>query len=286
MQGTFRVTDDLKLTLGARYDYNKIRSSGGFGSEVSPRIAVVYTPGHFVFKAIYSRGIENVSNWTKFSMAGNRIPNPNLGTESIKNIEFTAGWKIMKDLTFDVAFFHSNIEDVVGTVPVPDQPGKFQNDNIGIFKINGIQSNLTYQWKMLTAYLNYTFTDPHQTYSEKGEVDNLIGDISAHKFNLGINGTFFDHLNINLRLNYTGERETGAGTTVPLNFEEFPGVTVLNGAIRYADLIPGLDLQLVCNNIMNTTYYHPGTKAADGILSPTSILQRERHFVARLLFEF
>jgi outer membrane receptor protein involved in Fe transport len=285
LQGTYSLIEDLHLTLGGRYDYNKIRSSGGFGSEFSPRFAIVYTPGNFVFKAIYSRGIENVSNWTKFSMAGNRIPNPNLGTESIRNYEITAAWKLRKELVADISLFHSEIDDVVGTVPVPDQPGKFQNDNIGVFEINGIQANLTYTWKTLSAFFNYTFTDPRQTYSEKGEVDNLIGDISGHKFNLGANQIFLKHLNVNVRLNYTSERKTGEGTTVPLNWDTFPGVAIINGAISYNDLLPGLMIQLVCNNILNTTYYHPGTKAADGILSPTSILQRDRHFVFRLLFE-
>lgn len=285
-QGTYSLIKQLKITVGARYDYNKIRSSGGFGSEVSPRFVIVYTPGPFVFKAIYSRGIMNVSNWTKYSTAGNRIPNPTLGTESIRNYELTGTWMIRKDLIFDVAFFHSLIEDVVGTVSVPDQPGKTQNANIGIFKISGIQSTLTYKAGTWSAYANYSYTDPRQTYSESGKVDNLIGDISRHKFNTGVNKIFFKKLDVNLRLNYTSERETGEGTTVPLNWDNFPGVVLLNGAISYRDLLPGLQLQVVCNNILNETYYHPGTKAADGVLSPTSILQRERHFMIRLFYEW
>ncbi len=286
-QGTYTMFKDLKLTLGARYDYNKIRSSGGFGSEVSPRIAIVYTPGSFVFKAIYSRGIENVSNWTKFSSAGNRIPNPTLGTESIRNYEITGAWMIGKNLILDAAFYHSTIEDVVGTVSVPDQPGKNQNANIGVFRINGFQSNLSYKTGTFSAYANYTFTDPRQTYSEEGEVDNLIADISRHKFNVGANKVFFKDLQVNLRLNYTGKRKTGEGTTVPLNWDTFPAVFLLNGAIDYRnDLVPGLRFQVVCNNILDKTYYHPGTKAADGVLSPTGILQRGRHWVIRLLFEW
>jgi hypothetical protein len=61
-------------------------------------------------------------------------------------------------------------------------------------------------------------------------------------------------------------------------------VTVFNGAISYNGLLPGLNLEIVCNNILNKKYYDPGTKAADGVLNPTSILQRERHFVFRILF--
>ncbi|MCX6235630.1 MAG: TonB-dependent receptor [Bacteroidetes bacterium] len=283
-QGTYELLKNLKLTLGARYDYDRIRSSGGFGSEISPRAALVYSPKNFVFKAIYSRGIENVSNWTKFSMAGNRIPNPNLRTESIQNYEFTATWMPNKELYFDIAIYHSNIYDVVGTIAVPEQPGKNQNANIGTFKINGIQASASYKTNYFTAYLNYTFTDPRQTYNETGPVDNRVGDIAGHKFNAGINKVFFEKLNINLRMNYVSERKTGPGTTVPLNYDKFPAVTVFNGAISYSDILPGLKLEFVCNNIFNKTYFHPGTKAADGALNPTSILQRGRHFVIRILY--
>jgi outer membrane receptor protein involved in Fe transport len=283
-QGTYKLLKNLKFTLGARYDYDRIRSSGGFGSEVSPRVALVFTPKNFVFKAIYSRGIENVSNWTKFSMAGNRIPNPNLRTESIQNYEFTVTWMPRKELYFDISLYHSNIYDVVGTVAVADQPGKNQNANIGTFKINGIQTNASYKTKYFTAYVNYTYTDPRQTYNETGPVDNRVGDIAGHKFNAGINKVFFEKLNINLRMNYVGERKTGPGTTVPLNYDKFPAVTIFNGSISYSDILPGLELQLICNNILDKKYFHPGTKAADGVLNPTSILQRGRHFVIRVLF--
>jgi len=284
-QGDYRILEHLKFTLGARYDFDRIRDNGGFGSEVSPRVALVYTPGKFVFKAIYSRGIENVSNWTKFSEAGNRIPNPKLGTESIKNYEITAAWMPLKEFSFDIALYHSNIYDVVGTVAVPNEPGKNQNANIGIFKINGIQGNASYKLKSFSVYLNYTFTDPRQTYSETGSVDNRVGDIAGHMFNVGVNEIFFKKLNINLRMNYTGPRKTGPGTTVPLNYDKFPAVTVFNGAVSYRDILPGLSLEVVCNNILDKRYYDPGTKAADGVLNPTRILQRERHFVFRILFE-
>jgi hypothetical protein len=99
---------------------------------------------------------------------------------------------------------------------------------------------------------------------------------------------FFGQFNLNLRLNFTGNRPVGAGTSVPLNTASFPAVALLNGTISYSNarLVPGLSLQLVCNNILNTQYYHPGTKAADGILNPTGILQRDRHFVIRALYHF
>ncbi|MEI7981063.1 MAG: hypothetical protein WCI71_05390, partial [Bacteroidota bacterium] len=73
----------------------------------------------------------------------------------------------------------------------------------------------------------------------------------------------------------------------PLNTDVFPTTAILNGAISYSNkkIVPGLALQLVCNNILDTYYLDPGTKAADGVNSPTAILQRGRHFLIKLTYD-
>lgn len=287
-QGTWQVIRNMKITFGLRYDYNVVRNNDGFGSALSPRLAVVYSPGKFTLKAIYSRGIMNVSNWTKYSAVGNRIPNPTLKTENIQNIEISAGFRLNKAFHADVAIYRDYINNVVGTVSVEGSPGKVKNDNIGRFTITGIQGNAYYQYETFNAYFNFTYCDPKQTFSEAGEVDNRVGDISSFQFNVGADKLFFNQLNVNLRLNFVGNRVTGEGTTVPANFDTFPSTAILNGVITYSNnkIVPGLSLQLVCNNILNTRYFDPGTKAADGIDSPTEILQRGRHFLLNLSYNF
>ncbi len=287
-QGTYAAMKNLRFTLGIRYDFNRVRSRNGFGSEISPRFAAVYSPGKYTLKAIYSRGIMNVSNWTKYSSAGNRIPNPDLKTENIQNLELSGAYRLSKNFNADLNLYRNYIDDVVGTVAIQERHGMTQNDNIGKFMITGAQANIFYQNETLTAWMNYTFCYPRQTFSETGKVDNRVSDISSHQFNIGINKRFSDHFNLNLRSNFTGKRKTGPGTTVPLNTASFPAVAVFNGTILYSELlnIAGLDLQLVCNNILNKEYYHPGTKAADGYNNPTGILQRGRHFLIQTRFNF
>ncbi|MCX6225504.1 MAG: TonB-dependent receptor plug domain-containing protein [Bacteroidia bacterium] len=287
-QGTYQALRNIKITLGLRYDFNRVRDKDGFGMELSPRFAMVYSPGKFTLKAIYSKGIMNVSNWTKYSAAGNRIPNPYLKTENIQNFELSAGYRMNKSFQADLTVYRNYIDNVVGTAKVEGIPGKIQNQNIGKFQITGFQANALYQVESFSAYFNYTFCDPKQTYSEAGEVNNRVGDISSHQFNLGADKLFFKQLNVNLRLNFSGKRPTGTGTTVPLNTDAFPAVAILNGAISYSNskIVRGLALQVVCNNILNTNYFHPGTKAADGINSPTGILQRGRHFLIKLSYDF
>ncbi|MCX6280525.1 MAG: TonB-dependent receptor [Bacteroidetes bacterium] len=287
-QGTYNVLKQLKITLGLRYDFNRVRDVGGFGSAFSPRLAVVYSPGKFTIKAIYSHGIMNVSNWTKFSTAGNRVPNPTLKTENIDNIEISAGFRPNKNFHADVDIYQDYINNVVGTVPVEGSTTQTMNANIGKFRITGVMATATYQIPTFSAFFNYTFCDPRQIYSEQGSVDNRVGDISSNQFTLGANKSFFNQLNINLRLNFVGDRKVGSGTTVPLNTDKFPTTAILNGAVSYNNQkwVPGLSLQLVCNNILNTTYYDPGTKTADGVNSPTGILQQGRNFLICLSYNY
>ncbi|MEI6457149.1 MAG: TonB-dependent receptor, partial [bacterium] len=184
--------------------------------------------------------------------------------------------------------YHDFINNVVGLIPVENNPGKTQNENIGQFRITGVQANVTFQYESFSAFFNYTFCSPTQTYSENGPVDNRVGDIASHMFNIGVDKVFWNQLDINLRLNFTGPRPVGEGTTVPANTETFPALAILNGAISYsnAKIVPGLSLQVVCNNILNTKYFHPGPKTADGVVNPTEILQRGRHFLIQLGYTF
>jgi outer membrane receptor protein involved in Fe transport len=285
-QGNYRFAKYFGVTAGLRMDHNVIRHNGGFGTELSPRIVADFAKNDWVVKAIYSRGIENVSNFTKFGVASGRIPNPTLGTESIKNYEVSVSRKIGQYLTMDVDLYQSLIDNVVGVKTL--SPTTSQNQNLGRFKIFGIQANLNYTRKNLSVTANYTYTDPKQTTDDTGKegVDLLVADISNFHVNLIANYLLFKKLNINFRANYVGVKHAGAGTTVAANPETtFPAYTIANGAISY-ELIKGASIQLVCNNILDKYYFNPAGRAADGVSTPSSLLQPGRNFFIKLNYEF
>ena len=87
-------------------------------------------------------------------------------------------------------------------------------------------------------------------------------------------------------MNYVGERQTGEGTTVEDNPDQFPSFLIFNSAISYRNLLPGLTLQLVANNLLDKTYYHPGPRSASGAFYTSRSLQRTRHFFLQLHYEF
>ncbi|MES2328680.1 MAG: TonB-dependent receptor plug domain-containing protein [Bacteroidota bacterium] len=283
-QGTYSFSSALRATLGARVDNNVIRTKGGYGTEINPRVVIDYVKNNWVFKAIYARGIMNVSNWTKFATAGNRVPNPTLGTESIRNFEISASNMFTKYLTADIVIYRSLVKDVVGVRQLPG--GLSTNDNIGRFAITGIQSNITYRKKTTSAYINYAYTRGRQTQNENGEVNLVVGDIASHTINAGVYYEPVKYLGINLRSNYISSQPTGSGTSVPANTMQFPAYMIAHATASVKNLLKGTTLQVICNNLFDKTYFNPGVKAADGIENPTGILQRGRNFILRINYDF
>lgn len=286
IQANKRFAKHFGVTAGARLDYDKIRNSGGFGTEISPRFVVDYARNTWVAKVIYSRGIMNVSNFTKFSTAGNRIPSPDLKTESIYNYEVNVNKRFGRSFEVEVMAYNSIVRDVVGVKTFPD--GTSQNQNLGEFDIKGVQANFIYKYRALTINTNFTYTDPRQTKAETSgtDVNQRVGDIANTHVNFIANYLFFKHLNLNYRLNVIDYRPTGKGTSVPANPETFRGYTVSHAALSYVNVVPGLTLQVVCNNLFDLKHFHPGVRAADGISTPSSILQPGRSLWAKINYEF
>ena len=285
VQSNYRVGKYFGITGGLRMDKNKIRTNGGYGTEYSPRLVVDFAKNNWVIKAIYSRGIQNVSNFTKFATAGGRIPNPSLGTESIKNYEVSISKKINQYITADLVMYQEVINNVVGVRTLSSTTS--QNQNLGAFNIFGIQGNATYRNKNFSLTLNYTYTNPKQTVDDSGkDADLKVADIANFNFNAIANYTAFKKLNINCRINYVGIKNAGTGTSVPANPEKvFPAYTIANTTIGYT-ILNGTTIQLVCNNLFNVNYFNPAGRAADGVSAPSSILQPGRNFFIKLNYEF
>jgi len=284
-QGAYRSKNGFGITLGARLDNDRINKSGGFGTEISPRVVFDYSNKTFVIKTIYSRGIMNVSNFTKFSASGTRIPNPYLKTESIDNFEISLNKQISRSISADIDFYYSIPHDVVGTVNVAG--GKQQNQNIGTYEIFGIQQNLNYINKNFKATFNYTYCDPRQTVNDSGQsVNYKVADIADHHFNLILNYLFIKHINLNIRTNYVGTKKVGPNTSVPTNLETFNPYVISNVTLGLFDIVKNTKLNFVCNNIFDKTYYSPGPRVADGITNPSKVLQMGRNFMLRFIYEF
>ncbi len=290
LQASYHWKELFIFTLGGRYDYNKIRKSGGYGSVFNPRIALVATPGDFIFKAIYASAFQDASNWTKYATNPQRLlANPNLNPERVTNLEVSVGYNLNKNSFIEASFYNSTYDGAVGTVIVPWQNSYTgQNQAIGKLHIMGAQALFNYKRDNYSIQAGYTYTHPEENIKDESGLPTdeyqRIGDIASHQLNIIGNIEFFNHLNINIRGKWAAERLTGPGTSVPANPGEFPATTVINTSISYFDIIKGMDLQFSCYNLLDHQYSDPGIRSADGFAYAWRTPQAGRNFLIRLSY--
>jgi outer membrane receptor protein involved in Fe transport len=91
-----------------------------------------------------------------------------------------------------------------------------------------------------------------------------VGDIASHRVNVQAGWTR-GPLDAELRLNWVVGRVTGAGTTVNNNpFSRMPDYAIVGGALTYRRLVPGVDLQLSFENLLDSLYYDPSLRNPSG----------------------
>lgn len=299
-QATYRPRTDLSLNLGGRFDNNRVRETLGYGTVFNPRAAVVYSPGNFILKAIYSEAFKAASNSAKFSTSTSRLlTNPDLEPEKVKNVDLSVGWQIREEAYIDLVGYTAEYSDVIGAVSVVMEDGNLttQNAPIGALRIRGLQASASLKRDPYAINVNYTYTDPQNVEAKAGDenlakageepAERRIGDIASHRFNLIGNYLCGERLNLNLRINYVGERKTGASTTVPDNpYEVIDGYTAINGAVTYAVPVEGLSLQLSVNNLLDVEYFHPGVRSAEGTIHVARLPQNGRNATMRILYDF
>jgi outer membrane receptor for ferrienterochelin and colicins len=289
VQASYFPTKDLNIIAGGRVDHNSIRKNGGYGHVFTPKFALIYSPSDFVFKGIYTEAYKDAGYWTKYGTTpGRLLNNPTLEPEKVQNLEVTASWQANSNLYIDVSAYNSMYSNVIGTADVTyisngDTIHTTQHQPLGSIDIKGVMSRLNYKFQNYTFYLNYTYTLPYNT-SEDEKV--RVGDIASHQINGGINVIYFDKLNINLRGNWVGEKLTGSKTTVANNpLDRIDPYLIFNASASYR-FYENFTLQLIGNNLLDTEYFHPGVRSANGTYYASRIPQYERHFFLRLLFDF
>lgn len=319
IQASYTLGERIFLSGGYRVDYNRIRRSGGFGFANSPRLSVIYNSENTTFKLNYSKGLQNVSQLTRYSTGAGRTPNPNLRPESIDflNIEYL-GHIGNGGLGWDVNAFGYLIDNAVAS---STRNGIRQNINIGKYRTTGLMSGFYYKPKTrewnIQANHTYFFPQLIKAAEDSGiEVPVRLGDIASHRVNLSL--TKQTHMGIlsnvlNLRANYVSERPIGKNTTSSKNIgldgkgSPIPEYLILHGNVGFKiKTLPMLRLDVSVENILNKNlldggnpeYYHPGPREASGSfnmpggvlgatygdLSQPYIPQRPRFYLVRLSY--
>ncbi len=285
-QVNYQPLKHLFIIAGGRVDNNRIRKTGGYGTVLNPKLALVYSPSKIVMKAIYSEAFKDADFWTKYGTTpGRLLNNPGLLPEKVKNIDLSIGWQFSSKAYIDLVGYRAMYDGVVGTADVTytDSNGNIENTTqhqaIGSLSIMGLQSNFNFRVASYSAFFNYTFTQPYNT----TESENIrIGDIASHRINFGTAVNIRRKTNLSLRCNWVGERKTGVNTTISSNpYSKIDPYFVVNGAVSH-QIWNGISAQISIFNIFNTEYFHPGVRSANGTYYAARLPQYERQFVFSL----
>ena len=288
--GTYKIIPSkLNVSFGNRIDNNTIRGSGGFGIEFSPRLALVFLGKELSGKLVFSHGIQNVSQFHKYSTGNNRKPNPQLGTEKIDYFDLSLnGAHKSNRIRWTFVLFNYFISDAVASVAINEPPFNNQNKNVGVYRVSGslFDFNYSFMERKWSVFFNHTFNLPYQQPPIAGDKFIRVADISSQSANLGLTHRLNKKnflLSTHFYANYVGERPVGPGTTAPNNLglygANIPAYLIFNTTINYSNsLLKGTMFSLIINNLLDTnlldtknkTYFHPGIRTASGAPTPGS----------------
>lgn len=155
LQDELRITPEWSALLGLRYD-----SFTDFGSVVSPRASVIYSPGPWSLRAGYGQGFRAPSALEQYSsfLRGRFliVGDPNLQPEESKSWEVAAAWNT-RALSAEIVYFNSVVTNLIQTVTRPRQPGdplqvlsRAVYANVAEADISGIEANAA--WQFLPAW--------------------------------------------------------------------------------------------------------------------------------------
>lgn len=275
----------LKLILGGRLDFNNAGISGGFGSVANVRSSLIYkAQENIVFKAIYSTAFKDASPFNRYSESANRIANPSLEPERIRNLEGAIFYRLSGTTKVEASVYTASVVNMIGLVAIGED--STQNRSIGQAQISGAQLSVeSAVTDRLQVFGNYSYLNPKRT-NVDGEM--RIGDMASHRMNLGANWRATSDLNVNLRINLVGKRRTGIGTSVPTNPNAFvKAYQVLNSTISYRlKSQQNFKFQLILNNLLDQRYNHPGVRTAGDGNFAALLPQNGRNIHLLLSYDF
>jgi iron complex outermembrane receptor protein len=283
------LADNLILNLGVRYDYKQRREdpkgliSIADVAQVSPRAALMYAlTNEFDFRLSYGHCFVDAPYWYRYNNLQGYTGAITLKPESMNSYQFTVGEKLWENyLTHQVNFFYNDYKDVV----YRDAAQIYSN--AGSVQANGIEYEIAFKQKDLSARLNYTF----QNFTEvSGLVSrwDMLESVPEHMGNLIVDYAplygvldqdWAKTLWLNLGVRYVGRQFARWGKSLTNPRDTVDPAFVCNFGITAEDLVPGVTVGVHAYNLLNQQYFQGGS-----VEYP--FMQPGRWFLAELSYTF
>lgn len=267
VQDEWAMRDNLNFTAGVRYDHYS-----DFGDTTNPRVGLVWGFLENVdIKLLFGQAFR-APNFAELYNQNNPVEagNPDLNPEKIRTYEGGASVRLKEHFTFELNYFHNDIEDLI------TRPTSPVYANAGSAEVNGLEvilaGNYSYKdfWK-----LTYTYQDPED------DNGNGLPYVPKHRATANFNYGFNDYLTFHADVLWTGSRPRQSGDSRP----DIDSYTVLNLCITAGNFYKNLEFQLAVNNVLDENYRDPDTSGAAQLI-PNDFPRGGRSFFGEVRFTF
>lgn len=265
LQANVNILKNLSLIAGLRKDF-----SSYYGEVLTPRSALVYNIDKLSAKLIYNRAFRAPKPWDYTYGLGNSDLRP----EKMESMELSLTYKLADNFTAGLSIYRNFInekltKDIIGT----DERWINEDELL----TNGVEIYGNYVLGKLFLTANYTYNGSFD------QNDLQIPEISPHIANIGVTYTFDNHVKVNLRANYIGQRLNHHIIPNTGNYD-IDAATIYNACVSNINLY-GFDIRLKVDNIFNKEYYHSSNLPVSRFRQPQRSLKLSLTYRFNKLFE-
>lgn len=258
----YDITDDVRLTLGGRYDH-----FSDVGDTLSPRVGTTWQVNeNNYFKVMYGEAFRaptfaELYNQNNLAVVGN----PDLNPETIKTFELSYSNSDIDNMDITLTYFQNDITNIINI----DSNGKHQNS--GNIETQGLEAELKYNLGRGSYIMaNYTYQDP-----ENKTTGAPLEGVAQHMAYMAVNYRVTKNYNLYVDTNYRGEEFRTLGDTR----EKEDSSIVANATLLMQDLfVEDVKLRLSVYNMFDEQTYDSA--------APFDYPLPERSFMAELTYTF
>ncbi|MFC1524379.1 TonB-dependent receptor plug domain-containing protein [Thermodesulfobacteriota bacterium] len=244
LQDEWEVINDVRLTLGVRYDH-----FSDFGDTNNPRFGLVWNPTQDVdLKLLYGRAFRAPSFDELYSDNNPAaIGNISLEAEVMQTWEMALGYRPIKRSGINLTAFHNNYKDKIDLVPT-GTPGQLQFKNTGDMTVYGLETELTYRWSQIDIYANHTWQRPEDDTTRK-----RIANVPTYRVNFGLNMRIGKQVKGNINALFVGDRPRAEGDSR----SAADAYERVDTTLIFMNFYQSLELRTSIYNVFDETYAYP-----------------------------
>ncbi|MCS6809398.1 MAG: hypothetical protein RML40_11435, partial [Bacteroidota bacterium] len=241
----FLKTDIVNVTAGARFERHS-----RYAPVFVPRIALTKVLDRFHIKGLYSRAF-------RAPALLNINLNPDIRPEISTVIELETGYQLSETMILTANIFNIDIYDAIVYAAINNEEKYF---NFDIVETRGFE--LEYRIRNTWGYvtLNYAFYLAGRNSANLYRVtenNNVLVGFAPHVINLQASFDITDRLSISPTVRFLSPRYGQIGVnaaTTTARHKIYDAMVLLNCALLYDNILPGLSASLTAHDILGANY--------------------------------